>query len=41
MWKWALAWKRELTQQEVELVTGLTDLLSAHLPLPNQEDTIH
>uniref|UniRef100_A0A7C9F570 Reverse transcriptase zinc-binding domain-containing protein n=2 Tax=Opuntia streptacantha TaxID=393608 RepID=A0A7C9F570_OPUST len=41
MWKWALAWKRELTQQEVELVTGLTDLLSAHFPLPNQEDTIH
>jgi len=41
LWKLALAWKRELAQQEVELVEGLIDLLSAHFLLPNQEDTIH
>ena len=40
VWKWTLAWKQELSQQEDELLMQLTELLSGHFPLPNQEDSI-
>ena len=30
VWKWSLAWKRELAQQEVQLVEGLIAQLSAY-----------
>jgi len=41
VWKWALAWKRELVQYEVQLVKELTALISAHHPLPNQEHILY
>ena len=40
LWKWSLAWKKELSQQEAELMANLIDLLSHHFPLPTQEDSI-
>jgi len=40
VWKWSLAWKRRLVQQEVQSVEELIALLTIYHPLPNQVDTL-
>ena len=40
LWKWTLAWKRELTQNELQLADELYALLSHQHPNPTHRDTI-
>jgi len=39
-WKWTLAWKRELSQGELQKLEELMDILSQHYPQQDQEDKV-
>ena len=40
VWRWALAWRRELSQEELQQMDLLTALLVNHHTLPNQQDSL-
>ena len=40
MWKWALAWKRELVQVECQQAEEMVSSLEGHHPLLSQEDIV-
>jgi len=40
LWKWTLAWIRELSQTELQQLNELTALLSQHYPRQGQEDIV-
>ena len=40
LWNWVLAWKRELTKEEMEQVEHLHNLLMQQHPVPNEIDSL-
>jgi len=40
IWKWTLAWKRELAQSELQKLEDLKTVLSQHCPQQDQEDNV-
>jgi len=40
VWKWALAWKKELLQNECQQAEELMSLLAGHKPSPSHEDVV-